>query len=340
MRREWADIVKGIAIVLVVLNHTGEGLASAGLAQRPPAWVMFHDLSFTFMVPVFFMLAGWFSQVSSKTLPQRARVLLTNLVYPYLLWSFLQAALMIITNAGNNGAAWRDLPGILLNGWMQFWFLHGLILLMLTDWVFRAMRTSPEIRLAFAVLLMSMTIYGFPWPWVLGRLSANIIYFEAGVFLATMNLAIARLRTLLLLAGMGGLLLVTLQTHGAGYQTPLRPFAALAGIAACCAVSRMISLRGNPVSKLLQTAGKYSLQIYVLHSILSASVRVVLTKFGIGNVPLHFLLGTAAAFAGTAVVVKLDNRFLRMCFRFPLKSAIQRLRSIFNGTDRLTPATG
>src|SRR4051812_37031448 len=83
------DIVKGIAIILVVYGHVMQGMAHRNLMYMP-----FHTFSNTFIysfhMPAFFFASGLFARLSSNT---SSTILIQKkaeqLLWPYLLWAFI-----------------------------------------------------------------------------------------------------------------------------------------------------------------------------------------------------------------------------------------------------------
>ena len=316
-RLPWADIAKGVAILLVVVNHTGGGVIGANIGSTPAGWADFTAVCYAFMVPVFFLLSGWFSQLSSKTPGERIKALASNLVYPYILWSLLQTALMIVTKAGNTVPTWGDMPAILLNGYMQFWFLHCLIMILLSDLLLRYFRIPVTIRLCGALGVASAAVCGLQLPRVLEEFATHILYFEVGVFLAvvssTTRLPVNRMG----LAFAGALMLLTFHFNGAGYQTPLRPLGAFAGILFCLSTASLLACSRNVLSTLLGMCGRYSLQIYVSHLIFSAGLRVLLSRSGVDLFWVHVLAGSLVGIVLPVMLVHLGGNPIQILFRFP-----------------------
>ncbi len=318
-RSVWPDIARGIAILLVVIFHTGSGVLKSINQEPTYLWTLLTDLSYAFMVPVFFFFSGWFAQISRKPMAKRIESLFSNLLYPYLIWSIIQTMIMITVKAGNTEVLWSDLPAILLNGSMQFWFLHSLMIIMGLDLLFRKIKLGSEIRLGLAILAISMAALGVKFPWELGNVASHFIYFELGVFIignADAKASVSLKKLWLMFLG-GSLLLVTFHFEEANYYTDLRPLAALAGIAASIGLSVIISVKPNRIASMFAYCGRYSLQIYVLHVIFAAGTRVVLIKVGIDQFWLHMVLGTLVGTVGPLIVGLVDERYLKALFRFP-----------------------
>ena len=336
-RWAWADIAKGIAILLVVINHAAEGILQAGIGTEVPLWKPFHDLCYTFHVPVFFFISGWLSQVSSKQPAARATALLNNIVYPYLLWSILQSVLMIVVAAGNNVPKWINLPWMLLSGSFQFWFLHCLILIILTDLCLRIFQVPTWARLCGAVCVTSGSILGFDFPWKFDAVAENIIYFEVGAALATFAAIKPHLKVGAI-AFSGAILLVTFCIAGAGYPTNLKPLGAFSGIMLCLASSSLIAQSKGVMSRVLEICGRYSLPIFASHLIFAAGLRVFLVRIGVDTFWIHFLLGSAAGMLLPLALAFIDERFLRILFRIPdLKNTAS---TMYSGQMKMESSVG
>lgn len=63
-RSESIDIVKGIAIVLVVYGHVLRGLESASIASDGNFFKLGNKLLYSFHMPLFFILSGLFFKSS------------------------------------------------------------------------------------------------------------------------------------------------------------------------------------------------------------------------------------------------------------------------------------
>src|SRR5690348_5789226 len=96
-RLAWIDYAKGLTIILVVYHHSFLTLLHSDIGVN--AWLINANLSvYSFRMPMFFMLSGLFitrglrKRGLRKYIAYRANFLL----YPYLLWAFIQATLQIV----------------------------------------------------------------------------------------------------------------------------------------------------------------------------------------------------------------------------------------------------
>ncbi|TAN16230.1 MAG: acyltransferase [Chitinophagaceae bacterium] len=92
-RLAWIDYAKGLSIFLVVYHHSFLGLITSGLQVN--TWLINTNMIvYSFRVPLFFILSGVFIQQGlkkrglAKYIGYRSRILL----YPYLLWVFMEVS--------------------------------------------------------------------------------------------------------------------------------------------------------------------------------------------------------------------------------------------------------
>src|SRR5437763_1326877 len=95
-RLEWIDYLRGIAIILIVYRHVLIGI-QRGHIQVPQALVDANMIFYSFRMPLFFILSGIFisKSLAKKSLSQLIGSKFNLLLYPYLIWSFLQLTLQI-----------------------------------------------------------------------------------------------------------------------------------------------------------------------------------------------------------------------------------------------------
>lgn len=126
-RLAWIDYAKGLTIILVVYHHSFLTLSHSGVQVNP--WLINANLSvYSFRMPMFFMLSGLFiakglqKRGVKKYIEYRARYLL----YPYLLWAFLQATGRIIFSPYLHSDAGLKSYLVIFyqpNATSQFWYL-------------------------------------------------------------------------------------------------------------------------------------------------------------------------------------------------------------------------
>lgn len=282
-RINWIDCAKGLGIILVVYGHVIRGLIDSGIL-RSSATIQFLDSwIYAFHMPLFFFLSGLFLPRSTKT-PWGIFAFgkIRTIAYPYFLWSAITLGLKDILGAlPNRPASARDLPLILYHPIEQYWFLYVLFVLTLIISALLRFGMSRWIVLGLALLVFPGVIPTAYWGFVPMEARAYAIYMAIGVVIAWhLNLsAIAVLPALwLTLTVLLGLIVSSLAGlfHADTIQISTLPFG-VTGITAVVALSVLLGRHSHAAA--LQFLGRYSLEIYVAHTIASAGTRIALQHF-------------------------------------------------------------
>ena len=129
-RYNWVDYLRGIVILLVVYHHTYLGIQRSGIPV--PATVADANMVFySFRMPLFFIISGVFTSLSlgKRSVNELVNIKFDKILYPYLVWAFLQVSLQITLSNFTNAA--RDFDDFLYILYQprqldQFWYLPAL----------------------------------------------------------------------------------------------------------------------------------------------------------------------------------------------------------------------
>lgn len=185
MKRDAAiDRARGIAIVLVATFHMTRGLVTSGRLENSPALEFTDRFAYGCHVQIFFLISGYFlygRMENWRDFAPRA----VNLYYPYLLWSFVSAAIVLaMPGAANHSLHLSAVAMIPVVPIHHYWFMLFLIAAMAT---LVAIRSRVEIACAaLAVLNIILTIRGFAGDgdWSAFRLSYWLPFTLLGAVLA------------------------------------------------------------------------------------------------------------------------------------------------------------
>lgn len=156
-RRDWMDVVKGAAIIMIVAYHVSLFLNSLGMdaAGVGRARIVL-DL---FPMPAFFLISGLFqTRIQSWSFADLWRRRLRQYLYLYVVWSLLRFVFYLIVpnvRADGAGTAASDplaLLGILVWPISSYWFIYALFVFTLVLW---ASRVLPAWVLVAAALVAS-----------------------------------------------------------------------------------------------------------------------------------------------------------------------------------------
>jgi uncharacterized membrane protein YcfT len=285
-RDGWADAVKGLLIVLVVLWHVVMKSAlqvdwQLGLPV-PGAWGLAADLVWPFLMPLFVLVSGVFA-AGALARPWAAvlRPRVLRFVWLYLLWSLIHTA-----------ALWAlpEFPTLVPRSVAEFveavtispmstWYLYALVLYFV---VAKALRRVPTVLVVGGAAALSVIVSSGLVEVVSnrGQLLGDLVFFVLGASLAPWLRRVvpgARPRVVLGLLALYGVGFAVVRTTGSETVPGAWLALSLLGSSAVLASSPWLArLRG--VGPVLVRLGRRSLPIYLLHMPLLAPVDHLLAE--------------------------------------------------------------
>jgi fucose 4-O-acetylase-like acetyltransferase len=321
-RTIWVDYAKGIGIILVALGHTilGEWDIAGGQELAFARWIS--NWIYAFHMPLFFFLSGLFAKsLIARTLYSFLLNRWQTILYPYVLWSLIihgvrsYFGVILTPFAAFTANFWR----ILYQPIGIFWFLHTLFLVSCLYYVASiqlSAKLNHRLGLPFA---LSVTLYGiystFPenLTWIPLRHSMGyFIYFCLGdIFQQTSQFSSLFVsekmrRSFIFLGFLVISVSVSLDLWNPSLESP-NIIVACTGIAAVIALS--YELAEHSVLPILEMLGRFSLQIYVLHTAMSSvSVKIVQKITHSDSLLLATLVGTVSGLFVSLTIAQYCNK--------------------------------
>jgi fucose 4-O-acetylase-like acetyltransferase len=326
-RIAYLDVARGIGILLVVLGHNDLGALSPFL----------HQVIYSFHIPLFFFLSGYFLNTSipfREFLGKRFHTVLK----PYLFTIFLiYFASVSFEKMGFETALGRILKSLYgsINyiDWGQLWFLPHLFAVSLYAFVFISLVDRLRNRwLAWSMLLITLVIsfvflhtfypfsislagkdyqvYGLPF-------SLDVVLLSGFFFLLGKEVSSEASFDNLLLpvgAGLGLVLLNSIFAYRVDiavrvYESLLvNTMEAILGILFVLAFARQVELRTGRLAALLRYLGNISLIILIFHLPIQAfwgDKVMALTN----NLPLSIMTGFLMGVAGSILIYEIFIRY-------------------------------
>jgi fucose 4-O-acetylase-like acetyltransferase len=329
-RIEYLDIARGIGILLVVLGHNDFGAVSP----------FFHQVIYSFHIPLFFFLSGYFINTALPFFDYFKKRF-HSVLKPYLFTIFLiYFASVSFEKMGFQTAVGRIIKSLYGTGyyidWVALWFLPHLFVVSLYAFLFIVLVSRLRNRwITWGILLLTVVVstlfFRLFYPFtisVLGKsyelyglpFSLDLVILTSFFFLLgnEVRLAVSErsFDNILLLIGSGiGLILFNVffpyrvDIAIRVYESLLVNTAeAILGILFVLALSRQIELHGQRLGSLFKYLGNISLIILLFHVPIQAfwSEKVMAV---IHNLPFAILVGFIMGVVGPILIYEIFIRF-------------------------------
>ncbi|MBR3844874.1 MAG: acyltransferase [Clostridia bacterium] len=308
-RESWVDIVKGYACILVVLGHFVQSMMQSSIisASFIPLW--FEQTVYYFHVPLFFICSGYLYQKYSRveTLAQWKNNFLKKLIslgIPFFTFAGITWLMKTLLAGQVNNEVGGIVDSLFVNPISPYWYLYALF------FVFIVTPTCKSKRMAIGLLIGAVAMKGLSFVpmdinfYPLTTLLKNEVWFVIGMNLQVFDFAgkIGRKSGLFVGASLSVVFIIlSIPLCYYGIENAVCGF--LMGLAGCFATLLLfIGWQENVTLKKVSIwFSKYTLPVYLMHTIFAAGLRGVLFKLGIDSALIHIVLGVTITFAGPIV---------------------------------------
>jgi fucose 4-O-acetylase-like acetyltransferase len=305
-RLQWVDYLRGIAIILVVYHHVRIGIERSHIIV-PASLINANMIFYSFRMPLFFMLSGIFAHRSlqKKSAGQVAGIKFEKLLYPYFIWAFIQISLQLLfIQFTNTSRGLIDYTYIFYNprNLDQFWYLPALFNATMFYLLVKT-KLKPKVwqHVILALFLYILSPY-------LQRISIISDWMEFYIFFAAGDIIsdlffqqkaqkfFNNVWSLILIIPAFLIAQLYYLKNDIGYSTLLTDlesirqnylshiwyqtiFLFIAFIGCITMFKLAFLLQRIQVFAFLRVLGYHSLQIYVMHVIVSGCIRIVLVQY-------------------------------------------------------------
>ena len=307
-REIWVDNVKVIACILVVLGHFFQSMTKSDVLPANDLYQWFNQTIYYFHVPLFFICSGYLYQKLSVVNDAHSwgrNVLkkIINLGIPYFVFSFATWLLKTVFSSSTNDEIGGVFDTLFLHPTSPYWYLYALFFMFLITPTFRNKTMAIGgliVALAFKVLGIFWSGYGVQ---VISYILANEIWFVIGMCLSVFEFKKYLMKRDLVIPIATGVifLLLSIWVYLIGINHGVISF--LLGLLACFSVVTLMEkiYENRRQSAAFGALAKYTMPIFLMHTLFAAPLRTVLFKLGIQNVVLHVILGIAISFIGPMI---------------------------------------
>ncbi len=261
------DVMKGIGILLVILGHCMPDFPINILAERTSAELQ--RFIYTFHMPMFFFCSGFVMNFAPPSIPKYLKTRTTRLVVPYLTFSFVSVGLRVVFSSftRSNVDIVEALEGIFFYG-KFFWFVYALFFVMLLILLLKKSNIALLAVSAIGVFFYYKNVTLF----CLFNIGYFMLFGVAGFLLSKYRKVLMEVLGKYWIPSLLFVFLFLLFLN-----TPQKPFAlfyfhkilmAFIGVFAAYGLATH-PIKNETLSGIVNHFGKYSLQYYLIHEIVS-----------------------------------------------------------------------
>ena len=302
-REKWVDDVKVIACILVVLGHFFQSMTKANILSENDLYKWFNTTIYYFHVPLFFICSGylyqkyskvnsvdgWFRNVVKKALA---------LGVPYATFTTATWVLKKLFSSSVNDQIGGLGDTLFLHPTSPYWYLYALFFIFLVTPTFSSVKAAAIGLMAALVAKVLILTGGGYSVYAVSTFLSNEIWFVFGMSICAFDVQLKGRKVQGIICGLLFIILSIL-VYKAGISEGLASFAM--GLLACVAVIMMVAGFEEGLGKSIDSLAKYTMPIFLMHTLFAAPLRSVLMKVGIENAVIHVALGLGISFAGPII---------------------------------------
>ena len=278
-------------------------MTKANILPANDLYKWFNTTIYYFHVPLFFICSGYLYQKYSKvndftSWKKNVTKKALALGVPYVTFTTATWVLKTVFSDSVNKQADSLLGTLVLNPSAPYWYLYALFFIFLITPTFTSLKVTVAGLLVATAAKWLVLTGGGTGLYAVSTILTNEILFVLGMSICAFNV---ELRGKKLQGIIIGLLFFGLSI--AVYMTDVQNLAVsfVLGLIACATVILLAVDFEEKSGKAMRFFAKYTMPIFLMHTLFAASLRAVLLKIGITNAVAHVMLGLGISFVGPIV---------------------------------------
>lgn len=318
-REVWVDYIKVFACILVVLGHFFQSMTKSNILPANDVYHWFDTTVYYFHVPLFFICSGYLYQKLSRvdSFERWKRNVLKKLItfgIPYFTFSIVTWVLKTAFSSSVNDQLGGIIETLLMKPASPYWYLYCLFLLFLVTPTINGTKSMIYV-VGVAVIGRVIALSGVDIPvYAVSVVLINEIWFVSGMILACEPVRSWFMRQKPLIGWITVCLFVATSVFAYVYELGNGIVALILGMMACIGFLLMFISMFKKENKVMDYLSKYTMPIFLMHTIFAASVRAVLLKIGIQNGVIHMVIGLGISFVGPIIAAEVMKRIKCMEF--------------------------
>lgn len=328
-REKWVDDVKVIACILVVLGHFFQSMTRANILPENDLYKWFNTTIYYFHVPLFFICSGYlyqkYSKVNSvgswcKNVTKKALALgVPYMTFTTATWVLKKAfSSSVNIQIGGLGDTLLFYPA------SPYWYLYALFFIFFLTPTFKSVKIAVG-GLILATAMKTIALSGGYGVYAVSTVLSNEIWFVLGMSICAFDVQLKGRNVQGTICGLLFMIL-SVVVYKAEIGGGVIPFAM--GLLACVAVILMVVGDERRFCRGMDFLAKYTMPIFLMHTLFAAPVRSVLLKLGIGSSVIHVVLGLVISFTGPIIAAWIMEKTKWLEFFLYPNKILMKVRSL------------
>lgn len=303
-REKWIDDVKVIACILVVLGHFFQSMTKANILPENDLYKWFNTTIYYFHVPLFFICSGFLYQKHSKVNSvdswyKNAAKKALALGVPYATFTTAVWVLKKVFSSSVNDQIGGLGDTLFFHPTAPYWYLYALFFIFLVTPTFGSVKAA-TVGLVVAIVAKGLILTGGGGygVYAVSTVLSNEIWFVLGMSVCAFNVQLKGRKVQGTICGLLFMIL-SVVVYMIGNHNKMVSFAL--GLLACIAVILLVVDSEEKFGRGMNFLAKYTMPIFLMHTLFAAPLRSVLVKVGIENAVIHVVLGLGISFVGPII---------------------------------------
>lgn len=301
-REYWLDYSRAFACILVTIGHLLMSFQDSSIVNDAPFLTIFIQFLYSFHVFIFFFCSGYLFQ-KSKPFPSKSEAFLSklekcfNFLILYVLFSGITYVIKFIFSSDVNTSIEHSFFDVLIKHPInQMWYLYAISIIFFFAYSINSKRSFAFILSVACILKIIICIPEtsslIPVPF--NYFFDNFVWFVIGQIFAYKQFALNKEKSILTT-----FLFVSLFTVSLFFDLKSEFIDAaitFLGIIASISVIYLLTKEKTSINGVWKYVSKYMLQIYLLHTICAAGIRIILLKLDVTQLIPHLVFGIIFSF--------------------------------------------
>ena len=319
-RESWVDYIKVLACILVILGHFFQSMVKSNILPDNTLFQWTNKTIYYFHVQLFFICSGYLYQKYSivdswKTWGYNVIKKFVNLGIPFFAFSSITWVIKTVFADSTSNAIGKLGEILFINPYPPYWYLYVLFFAFLLTPTLKSIKGTIVV-LSISVL-MKMVLCSLPelpiWKiYVVHSVFSYTIWFVLGMSLSVIGAEKIKKRS-------AGVILFSIFLIISIFTFDISSTFLDFGMTtlSCTAVFMLMALKRE--NKVLNWFAKYTMPIFLMHTLIAAPVRIMLVKIGIVSAFIHVPIGLIASVIGPIITINIMEKIRLDVFVYPGK---------------------